>query len=134
MRPATNIHTKGNKLRVSEASINICNLRLRTYIGFNPEEKSKQQDVVVNVEIRYRADTAFQSDDEDDALNYKIVTKRMIRHIESGHFHLLEKLTADLLSIATESERVSFAEVKVDKPNALRFADSVSVTLSASRG
>jgi len=134
MRPATNIHTRNNSLRVSEASINICNLRLRTYIGFNPDEKSKQQDIVVNAEIRYRADPAFQSDDEDDALNYKIITKRMIHHIEHGRFHLLEKLTADLLSIATESERVSFAEVKVDKPHALRFADSVSVTLSASRG
>ena len=134
MRPATNIHTRNNSLRVSEASINICNLRLRTYIGFNPDEKSKQQDVDVNAEIRYRADPAFQSDDEDDALNYKIITKRMINHIEHGRFHLLEKLTADLLSIATEPERVSFAEIKVDKPHALRFADSVSVTLSASRG
>ena len=134
MRPATNIHFRSNSLQVSEASINICNLRLRTYIGFNPEEKSKQQDVVISAEIRYRADPAFQSDDEDDALNYKIITKRMIHHIEQGRFHLLEKLTADLLSIATESECVSFAEVKVDKPNALRFADSVSVTLSASRG
>ena len=134
MRPATNIHTRNNSLRISEASINICNLRLRTYIGFNPDEKSKQQDVVVNAEIRYRADPAFQSDDEDDALNYKIITKRMINHIEHGRFHLLEKLTADLLSIATEPERVSFAEIKVDKPHALRFADSVSVTLSASRG
>jgi D-erythro-7,8-dihydroneopterin triphosphate epimerase len=134
MRTATNIQARRAGLRISEASINICNLRLRTYIGFNPDEKSKQQDIVVNAEIRYRADLAFQSDDEDDALNYKIITKRMIHHIEHGRFHLLEKLTADLLSIATESERVSFAEVKVDKPHALRFADSVSVTLSASRG
>ena len=57
----------------------------------------------------------------------------MISHIEQGRFHLLEKLTADLLAIATESEQVSFAQVRVDKPHALRFADSVSVTLSASR-
>lgn len=133
MRPATNIHTRAKTLRISEATINISNLRLRTYIGFNPEEKSKQQDVIVNVEIRYRADPAFSSDDADDALNYKIITKRIIDHIEHGRFHLLEKLTADLLAIATESERVSFAKIKVDKPHALRFADSVSVTLSASR-
>jgi D-erythro-7,8-dihydroneopterin triphosphate epimerase len=133
MRPATNIHAKGSALKVSEASINISNLRLRTYIGFNPEEKSKQQDIVVNVEIRYRADLAFDSDDEDDALNYKIITKSMIHHIEHGRFHLLEKLTADLLAVATESKRVTFAQVKVDKPHALRFADSVSVTLSATR-
>ncbi len=89
---------------------------------------------MVNAEIRYRADPAFASDDEKDALNYKIITKRMISHIEQGRFNLLEKLAADLLAIATESEQVSFAEVRVDKPHALRFADSVSVTLSASRG
>jgi len=133
MKLATNIHAKGKILKISEASISICNLRLRTYIGFNPEEKSKQQDVVINVEIRYRADLAFDSDDEDDALNYKTITKSMINHIENGRFHLLEKLAADLLAIATESTLVNFAEVKVDKPYALRFADSVSVTLSASR-
>ena len=57
----------------------------------------------------------------------------MIEHIENGSFQLLEKLTADLVAIATESPMVSFAEVTVDKPHALRFADSVSVTLSASR-
>jgi dihydroneopterin aldolase len=28
---------------------------------------------------------------------------------------------------------VNFAEIRVDKPHALRFADSVSVTLSATR-
>jgi D-erythro-7,8-dihydroneopterin triphosphate epimerase len=133
MRPATNIHTKDNILKVSEASIKISNLRLRTYIGFNPEEKSKQQDVIVNVQICYQADLAFVSDNEDDALNYKTITKSMISHIEDGRFHLLEKLAADLLAIATESKQVTFAEVKVDKPYALRFADSVSVTLSAHR-
>ena len=133
MGTATNILAPNNSLQISEARINVSNLRLRTFIGFNPEEKSKQQDIVVNAEIRYRADQAYLSDDADDALNYKIVTKRMIHHVEQGRFHLLEKLTADLLAIATESERVSFAEVRVDKPHALRFADSVSVTLSAAR-
>lgn len=133
MKPVQNLKSAIAPLPISEARIHISNLRLRTYIGFNPEEKSKQQDVVVNAEIHYRADPAFTSDDQQDALNYKLITKRMIRHIETGRFQLLEKLTADLLAIASESERVSFAEVRVDKPHALRFADSVSVTLSADR-
>ena len=133
MTLATSIQTISKPLRVSEATINISNLRLRTFIGFNPEEKSKQQDVIINLEIRYCADSAFSSDMEEDALNYKIITKRMIRHVESGRFQLLEKLAADLLTIASESERVNFAEIRVDKPHALRFADSVSVTLNASR-
>ena len=133
MKSVPRLKSQQKQLQVSAAKINISNLRLRTFIGFNPEEKIKQQDVIVNAEICYRADTAFVSDAEDDALNYKNIAKRMIGHIENGRFQLLEKLTADLLAIASESERVSYAEVRVDKPHALRFADSVSVTLSASR-
>jgi D-erythro-7,8-dihydroneopterin triphosphate epimerase len=133
MKPASSIHSLSKPARISAATIQISNLRLRTYIGFNPEEKTKQQDIIVNASIRYHADPAFASDDEADALNYKSITKKMIHHIENGRFHLLEKLTADLLAIATESEQVSYAEVRVDKPHALRFADSVSVTLSAER-
>ncbi len=134
MKTVQNLKSPIAPLSISEARIQISNLRLRTYIGFNPDEKTKQQDVIVNAEIRYRADPAFSSDDQRDALNYKLITKRMIRHIENGRFQLLEKLTADLLAIASESDRVSYAEVRVDKPHALRFADSVSVTLSADRG
>ena len=134
MKTVQSIVPGGVAVTLGEARINIRNLRLRTFIGFNPEEKAKQQDVVVNAEIRYRADDARLSDDESDALDYKIITKRMIRHIENGRFHLLEKLTADLVAIATESRLVSYAEVRVDKPHALRFADSVSVTLNATRG
>jgi D-erythro-7,8-dihydroneopterin triphosphate epimerase len=133
MKTVPNIHSLAKPTRISEAKINISNLRLRTFIGFNPDEKTKQQDVIVNAEIHYRADSAFISDDQDDALNYKNITKHMIDHIENGHFHLLEKLAADLLAIASDSEQVSYAEVRVDKPHALRFADSVSVTLSATR-
>ncbi|MBT8435609.1 MAG: dihydroneopterin triphosphate 2'-epimerase [Gammaproteobacteria bacterium] len=133
MKTVPNIHSLTKPSRISAAKINISNLRLRTFIGFNPDEKTKQQDVIVNAEIQYRADSAFTSDDQDDALNYKDITKRMIHHIENGRFHLLEKLAADLLAIASDSEQVSYAEVTVDKPHALRFADSVSVTLSASR-
>lgn len=57
----------------------------------------------------------------------------MIDHVERGRFNLLEKLTAELVAIAMEPEKVSFAEVRVDKPHALRFADSVSLTLSSAR-
>jgi len=133
MQLANSVNKLTTALHISEARIQISNLRLRTYIGFNPEEKAKQQDVIVSADIYYSADAAATGDNEAEALNYKMITKRMIAHVEHGRFQLLEKLTSDLLMIATESERVSRAEVRVEKPHALRFADSVSVTLSASR-
>jgi D-erythro-7,8-dihydroneopterin triphosphate epimerase len=113
----------------TRATIRIRDLRLRTYIGFNPEEKAKQQDVVINVEIDYALDPGALEDRVEDALDYKVITKRIIRHVEDGRFLLLEKLVADLLALCSEPTEVWRARVTVDKPHALRFADSVSLSL-----
>ncbi|MCX2758692.1 D-erythro-7,8-dihydroneopterin triphosphate epimerase [Vibrio lentus] len=112
------------------AIITITNLRLRTFIGFNEEEKSKQQDIVINAEIHYPANNLCLSDDVDNALNYKNICKKIIQHVESGRFLLLEKLTSDVLGICIDHPWVRYAQVRIDKPHALRFADSVSLTLS----
>jgi D-erythro-7,8-dihydroneopterin triphosphate epimerase len=112
-----------------EATINITNLRLRTFIGFNPEEREKQQDIVINIEIRYAVNEAALQDDVEQALNYKTITKAVIALVESGRFLLLERLVADVLAVCTAHEDVRFARVTIDKPHALRFADSVSLTL-----
>lgn len=111
------------------ATINIQNLRLRTYIGFNTEEMEKKQDVVINIKIRYEISDEIMQDKVAAALNYKTVTKKVITHVEQGQFLLLEKLVADILAISSEHPSVRQAEVTVDKPHALRFADSVSLTL-----
>jgi len=111
------------------AIINIRNLRLRTLIGFNPEERVKKQDVVLNIEIRYAIDNAVLQDNVDDALNYKVITKKVIEHVEQGQFLLLEKLVSDVLGICCEHPSVRNSSVTIDKPHALRFADSVSLTL-----
>ena len=114
---------------VRRATINVRNLRLRTFIGFNPEEKEKQQDVVINLEIDYAVGATALRDEVDDALDYKVITKRVIRHVEDGRFLLLERLTADVLEICSDHPSVVAARVTIDKPHALRFADSVSLTL-----
>jgi D-erythro-7,8-dihydroneopterin triphosphate epimerase len=120
-------------MNLSNAIISIDNLRLRTFIGFNEEEKNKQQDIVVNAELHYPALKASQSDQVDDAVDYKLITKRIIQLVENGRFLLLERLVSEVLEICTENDRVAFAKVKIDKPHALRFADSVSLTMHTSK-
>jgi len=115
------------------AIIKVKDLRLRTFIGFNPEEREKQQDVIINIEIHYPFCPSLMEDDVGAALNYKDVTKRVIQLVEDGHFLLLEKLVADVLAICSGHALVTFAQVTVDKPHALRFADSVSLTLCFER-
>lgn len=111
------------------ATINIRNLRLRTFIGFNPEEREKKQDVVINIDIRYRMSEAVLDDRVEEALNYKVITKNVIRCVEQGRFLLLEKLVADVLAECSDHPDICWSRVTIEKPHALRFADSVSLTL-----
>ncbi len=120
-------------MQLNHATIRIKNLRLRTFIGIKEDEIKNKQDVVVNVKIHYSAENATSSDNMDDALNYRTITKKVINLVENNRFSLLEKLTSDILEIASEHHWVTFAEVEVDKPHALRFADSVSLCLSCTK-
>jgi len=115
------------------ATIRIKNLRLRTYIGIKEEEIQNRQDVVINAVIRYRADKAVAFNHIEEALNYRTITKQVIAHVEDNRFLLLERMTREVLDLAMAHEQVLTAQVEIDKPHALRFADSVSITLSASR-
>lgn len=113
-----------------DAVIRIKNLRLRTFIGIKEEEITNRQDIVINVVIHYPADKARNSEDIADALNYRTITKEIIQLVENHRFSLLEKLTQDVLDIAHAHSWVTYAEVEIDKLHALRYADSVSMTMS----
>lgn len=114
----------------ADAIIRIKNLRLRTFIGIKEEEIANRQDIIINVVIHYPADKARNSEDINDALNYRTVTKKIIQLVENHRFSLLEKLTQDVLSITHAHPWVTYAEVEIDKLHALRYADSVSMTMS----
>lgn len=116
------------------ATIRIKNLRLRTYVGIKEEEVNNRQDVVINVRLLYDAERAIRDNDIEAALNYRTITKNIIAHVEGNRFALLERMTREVLGIAMEPRAVMEAEVEIDKPHALRFSDSVSVTLGDHRG
>jgi len=107
---------------------------LRTYIGFNPEELLNKQDVIINIEIEaVIPETAMINDEPLDIVDYKTITKKVIALVQDGRFKLLEVLTKNILDLVIEDSKVKWAKVQVDKPHALRFAESVSVEMEASR-
>ena len=115
------------------ARIRIKDLRLRTYIGINEDEIRNKQDILINVTLFYAAQDAIASNTIEQALNYRTITKEIIQHVEENRFALLERLTQDILDCVMRHEQVHSAKVEVDKPHALRFSESVSVTLHGQR-
>ncbi len=117
----------------NQARIRIKDLRLRTYIGIKDEEIRNRQDVVLNIIILFDAQNAVGATEIDKTLNYRTICKEVIAFIEDNRFSLLEKMTRDTLNLVMAHREVEWASVEIDKPHALRFSDSVSITLQASR-
>ena len=121
------------RLEPGMARIRVKDLRLRTYIGIKEEEINNKQDVLINLTILYPAVDAVEVNDIDHALNYRTITKAVIRHVEENRFALLERMTQEILDLVMANPDVRYAEVEVDKLHALRFAESVSITLAGHR-
>ena len=115
------------------AVIRVKNLQVRTIIGFNPEERVNRQDVIINLEIEVDVSEAVSTDNQDGIYDYKTITKAVIAFVSESKFFLLEKLTNEVLKLVMKDQRVIRAKVEIDKPNALRFSESVSVVLEARR-
>jgi D-erythro-7,8-dihydroneopterin triphosphate epimerase len=115
------------------AIIRIKNLLVRTIIGFNPEERVNRQDVIINAEIEVDALDAIKTDSQDGIYDYKAINKAIISFVQDSKYNLLEKLTHEVLQLIMMDERVKRAKVEIDKPQALRFSESVSVELEARR-
>lgn len=113
--------------------IKIENLRLRTIIGVYDWEKENRQDLIINVAIDFDGRKAVKSDSIDDTLDYKAINKKIISFVETNDFNLLERVAWGICDIVFEYPAVKWASVKVEKPGALRFADSVSVTEARER-
>ena len=107
----------------------IRDLKVRGIIGLNDWEREKQQDILINLTLHVDCRAAGGSDSVDEALNYRTLTKAVIAYAESsGHF-LVEALAHNIARICVIDFGAELAEVRVEKPGALRFADSVGVEI-----
>ncbi len=112
----------------------IRDLLLRGIIGINPDERIKQQDILINVVMFADIRKAAVSDQIVDAVDYKAITKQIIQHVEASADFLVEKLVTDIADlIFAANEKVLKVQVRVEKPGALRFAESVGIEIERTR-
>ncbi len=112
----------------------IRDLLLRGIIGINPDERVKQQDILINVVMFADIRKAAVSDEIDDAVDYKTITKSIIQHVENSSDFLVEKLVTDIAGLIFETDdKVQKVQVRVEKPGALRFAGSVGIEIERVR-
>jgi FolB domain-containing protein len=107
----------------------IRDLLLRGIIGINDWERTEKQDILINITLEVDLEKPSRSDNIDDTLNYRTLTKDIIDLVESSSFFLVEKLAAAIADLCLKSSMVEKVNVRVEKPMALRFAKSVGVEI-----
>jgi FolB domain-containing protein len=114
--------------------IHIKDLLLRGIIGINDWEREKPQDILINLTIFCDLSAARVSDDVQDSVNYRTLTKQVIDHVESRERFTVEALAGDIASLCLATDGVEGVRVRVEKPGALRFARSVGVEIERHAG
>jgi len=114
--------------------IDIHELMIRAIVGINDDERVNRQDVVINITLWTDTAQAGRTDEIDDTINYRTLSKRVIELVEESSFFLVEKLVAEIARVGLEfSESIERVRISVEKPGAVRFARSVGITIERTR-
>ncbi len=113
--------------------IHIKNVKLKAIIGVNEWEREKKQEILLNVKITFDGDKAAKSDRIHDTIDYEALMMKVLHTVEKKQFYLVETLVDYIGETICEDKRAISVEVEIDKPKALPFADSVSITKTFER-
>lgn len=107
----------------------IKDLLVRGIIGVSDRERSKPQDIVVNVVMFTDISRGAESDNIEFCVNYRTAAKAIIAHIEKVSRFTVEALTNDIAEICLGMNGVEKVKVRVEKPGAVRFSRSVGAEI-----
>ena len=107
-------------------------LEVRTVIGIYDWEREIRQTVRLDLEMAWDTSKAAASDNIEDALDYKSVSKRLIAFVEASSFGLIEALAEACANIVLEEFGVPWLKLKMSKPGAVRGSENVAVVIERS--
>lgn len=111
----------------------IKDLRVRGIIGINDWEREQIQDMLINIEVFSDTRRAAETDDIEDCVNYRTLAKRVQAHAETAARLTVEALANDLAKLCLQEKGAQKVIVRVEKPGAVRFSNSVGVEIERSR-
>jgi FolB domain-containing protein len=107
----------------------IKDLLARGVIGISDLERAQPQDILFNITIFTNIYAAGLSDNVEDSVNYRTISKRILAYASSVGRFTVEAVAEDVATLILEDPKVRSVRVRVEKPGAVRFAQSVGVEI-----
>lgn len=109
--------------------IYLSDLKIETVIGVYDWEREIKQSVILDLEMGTDIRRAAETDNIDDTLNYKAVSKRVIDFVEQSEFELVETLAERVVAIIREEFSVPWVRLRLNKKGAVSAAIDVGVII-----
>jgi FolB domain-containing protein len=107
----------------------ITDLRARGILGINAWERENPQEILINLVLFTDLRKIGESDDIQDGVNYRTITKLVLAHTGKARRFTVEALAEDLARLCLAEAGVQKVRVRVEKPGAVRFSRSVGVEI-----
>lgn len=104
-------------------------LEVETVIGIYDWEREVRQTVSLDLEMGTDIRAAASTEDIEQTLNYKSVSKRLISFISESEFLLVETMAEEVSQIVMNEFDVPWLRLRLSKPGAVRGAKDVGVVI-----
>jgi FolB domain-containing protein len=108
----------------------IRNLHIQGILGVNESERETKREIIINLEVFTDSHKAGISDSLDDCVDYSSLAKEITSLVEHAQRYTVEALAEDIARLCLEHEDVLKITVRVEKPGAIRNADSVGIKIT----
>ena len=109
-------------------------LQIDALIGIYDWERRIRQTLRFDLEMGFDNRKPAATDNIEDTLNYKAVSRRLVEFVSESDYGLVETLAERCADIVLTEFNVEWLRLKLSKPGAVRGAVAVGVIIERSRG
>ena len=102
-------------------------------IGIHEHEKIKKQKIKFNVVLGVDQRTIPNERNQKSIVNYEKITNKLEKLVKSKKYNFLESLAEDSFEEIFKDKRINSVKIKIEKPEAIKNAESVGVEVFKTR-
>ena len=126
------LKTEKNKSSIKR-SVLIKNFIIQEIIGIHEHEKIKKQKIKFNIVIDIDQNVLPDEKDIKSIVDYEKITNNLKNLVKNKKYNFLESLAEDSFKEIFEDKRINSVKIKIEKPEAIKNAETVGVEVFKSR-
>ena len=122
-----------NKKSSIRRTVFIKDFIVQEIIGIHEHEKTEKQKIKFNIVVNVNQNTVPDEKDIKSIVDYEKITNKLENLVKNKKYNFLESLAEDSFKEIFEDKRINYVKIKIEKPDAIKNADSVGVEVFKSR-